>query len=424
MKINFFIVVFTILSIFPSFGLSYTINFTASGATTTVGDVTVQNLTKGTSVVVPAGNVLILTDATALNQINSDPNNIHVYSNNTGSIKLSFNAILAGRATVSIFSFDGKKLAENYSILHAGINTFQISLPQGDFIIRVKGNGYNYSSKTTNSAHSISQISIQHENVQSENTIQKVKCELPTTTMNYSAGDVLLYKCTSEKYSNIVVDVPATSKSTNFNFDTCTDVDGNNYCTVTIGTQTWMAENLKTTSYKDGTNIQNLWNDDAWANDTTGSYCWYNNNNANKTVYGALYNWYAVNSGKLAPAGWHVPTEDEFITLKRIINNGYYNSSSIDSIGGKIKESGFSHWTNPNTGATNETGFSALPAGARIVNGTASFININKNGAWWTATDDVGTPNAWFEYVSYKNTGFYYLNPPKSSGCSVRCVKD
>ncbi|MBI5010148.1 MAG: fibrobacter succinogenes major paralogous domain-containing protein, partial [Bacteroidia bacterium] len=135
------------------------------------------------------------------------------------------------------------------------------------------------------------------------------------------------------------------------------DIDGNVYQTVTIGTQVWMKENLKTTKLNDGIALPNVIDNAAWAALTTTGYCWYNNDATTyKSTYGALYNWYAVNTGKLCPIGWHVPSDDEW-TLLTTFRGGY------SVAGGKLKETGTLHWTSPNTGATNETGFTALPGG-------------------------------------------------------------
>ena len=133
---------------------------------------------------------------------------------------------------------------------------------------------------------------------------------------------------------------------------TATDIDGNVYHTVTIGTQIWMVENLKTTRYNDGSPIPFVTDSSSWSNLTTPGYCWYNNDTTNKNTYGALYNWFAVNTGKLAPTGWHVPTDDEWTTLTT-----YLGGESI--AGGKLKETGTTHWRTPNAGATNEIGFTA-----------------------------------------------------------------
>ena len=142
------------------------------------------------------------------------------------------------------------------------------------------------------------------------------------------------------------------------NCGTVTDVDGNVYNTVTIGTQCWLQENLKTTKYKDGTSIPLVTDNSAWGSLSTPGYCWYNNDDTYKNTYGALYNYYTVLTNNLCPSGWHVATEREWSTLVT-----YLGGASI--AGGKLKESGTTHWVTPNTGANNETGFIALPGGRR-----------------------------------------------------------
>jgi len=194
---------------------------------------------------------------------------------------------------------------------------------------------------------------------------------------------------------------------------TVKDIDGNVYKTVTIGTKVWMAENLKTTKYNDGTAIPLVADDKAWEALTTPAYCWYNNDaTANKKTYGALYNWYTVNTKKLCPTGWHVPTDAEWTTLTT-----YLGGESV--AGGKLKETGITHWTTPNTGATNETGFTALPGGSR--NGAYYFIGYY--GSWWSATE-YDAIIAWYRYLYYYKSTVTRDNYAKQVGFSVRCLRD
>lgn len=191
------------------------------------------------------------------------------------------------------------------------------------------------------------------------------------------------------------------------------DIDGNVYSTVTIGTQVWMVENLKTTKFNDNSPIPNIMEGDAWTNLTSPGYCWYNNDALNyKASYGALYNWYAVNTDKLCPAGWHVPSSTEWTTL--IVTLG---GESV--AGGKLKETGITHWESPNNGASNLSGFTALPGGIR----PGFFDWISSHGLWWSTTDwDVSS--AWHLIINYDSPYSYmpYIN--KFEGLSVRCVKD
>ena len=207
---------------------------------------------------------------------------------------------------------------------------------------------------------------------------------------------------------------------------TVKDIDGNVYNTVVIGTQIWMKENLKTTKYNDGTAIPNVTDNTEWENLTTGAYCWYDNDNSYKNPYGALYNWYAVETGKLCPEGWHVSSSFDWIKLKFFLggNTDFIigNTPPGKPEGGKLKETGTSHWKAPNTGATNETGFSALPGGWRE---NDRFKYFGTAGYWW-GDGDAGqaTWEALGRIMKYDNKEVWRLYNPKRSGLSVRCIKD
>ena len=196
---------------------------------------------------------------------------------------------------------------------------------------------------------------------------------------------------------------------------TVTDIDGNVYHTVTIGTQVWLVENLKTTHYRDGTAIPNVTDGNTWDNLTTGAYCDYDNTPSNSDIYGRLYNWYiTTNSHNICPKGWHVPSDAEWTTLIT-----YLGGASV--AGGKLKETGTTHWESPNTGATNETGFSALPGGTRYDDRT--FGGIGYYGYWWSSTE-YGTDDAWGRDVIYVVSGINRWSYGKTVGLSVRCLKD
>ena len=194
-----------------------------------------------------------------------------------------------------------------------------------------------------------------------------------------------------------------------------TDIDGNTYNVITIGTQVWMKENLKTTRYNDGNSITNITDNAVWVSLTTNAYCWYNNNSSTyKADYGALYNWYSINTGKLCPTGWHVPSDAEWTILTT-----YLGGESI--AGGKLKEIETSHWTTPNTSATNESGFTALPGGNRSNPGT--FFSIGLYGVWWSSTEYSST-QAYYRHMDYNNISVSRVFTTKTDGFSVRCVKD
>jgi uncharacterized protein (TIGR02145 family) len=201
----------------------------------------------------------------------------------------------------------------------------------------------------------------------------------------------------------------------NIKAQTVTDYDGNVYDTVVIGPQVWLKENLKVTHYSDGADIPNVADNTSWAALTTGARCYYaNDSSANDSVYGALYNWYAVNnSGNICPEGWHASTYGEWTAAETFLGG-------ISVAGGKMKESGTLHWNNPNTGADNSSGFTGLPGGFRDQAGT--FQTIHENGLWWTSTGSGSS--AWSLYFWYLFAGVDANAAPKKFGMSVRCVKD
>ncbi|MFA6403420.1 MAG: fibrobacter succinogenes major paralogous domain-containing protein [Salinivirgaceae bacterium] len=212
----------------------------------------------------------------------------------------------------------------------------------------------------------------------------------------------LLLFCACEKNSEVIEE------------GSVTDADGNIYTTVKIGYQIWMVENLKTTKYNDGTDIPHISDSIEWAGIISPGHSWYKNDIANKATYGALYNFYSVDTDKLAPHGWHVATNGEWEELIK-----YVGGTRI--AGGKLKELGLAHWFAPNYGATNEYGFTALPGGFRHIDG--SFMGLIYDGYWWTSTA-FGLPKPLCNSISYRTNDVYPLELSKTAGLSVRCVKD
>jgi uncharacterized protein (TIGR02145 family) len=200
-------------------------------------------------------------------------------------------------------------------------------------------------------------------------------------------------------------------------YGTANDLEGNSYKTIKIGNQTWMAENLRTTKYNDGMSISRTLVDSAIYNPSTGSYDSYNSTDANDTIrnMGLLYNWYAIATGKLAPAGWHIATQAEWDTL--ILNLG-----GISNAGGKLKEAGLTHWVTPNEGATNESGFSALPSGRFYITGP-SFTNYSNNAYFWCATPYNAGEGTMYS-VTYSDKAIFKGHAQKTNGFAVRCVKN
>lgn len=206
----------------------------------------------------------------------------------------------------------------------------------------------------------------------------------------------------------------------NVSYGSMTDQDGNVYKTVTIGSQTWMAENLRTTKYNDGSSIPNLTDASDWHYTTSGAYCNYNNSTDEDLIkiYGRLYNWHSINSGKLAPNGWRIPTDDDWLDLLEYLGG-------FDIGPSKLKEKGTTHWKSPNADATNESGFTALPGGSRdgYISNDIEFNNKGELGNWWTNTEHI-TNSSYSYCLSYQGGGISRSNYPKYFGFSVRCIKN
>lgn len=202
--------------------------------------------------------------------------------------------------------------------------------------------------------------------------------------------------------------------------DTVTDIDGNVYHMVTIGAQVWLVENLRTTHYRNGDPIPLVTNGDLWKTLTTGAYCIYDNLPANANTYGLFYNWPAVADNRnICPTGWHVPSNEEWSALGIFLGGK-------DVAGGKMKstgtiEQGSGLWYFPNTGATNSSGFTALPAGYRINYG--NYYSIGNVGYFWSSSDTTSL-NAWNYVLDANNESLIRNYNLQANGFSTRCCKD
>jgi uncharacterized protein (TIGR02145 family) len=254
---------------------------------------------------------------------------------------------------------------------------------------------------------------------------------------DYNAGKTAKHQYSTEGTKTIKLEVKDTDGLTdsttqniivsNTSTGTMTDQDGNVYKTLIIGNQWWMAENLKVTHYRNGDAILKVTDDTVWENLTTSAYCAYDDNESNVNTYGYLYNFYAVDdTRKLAPEGWHIPTETEWQALIDFLGG-------ISVAGGKLKETGTTHWTSPNDYATNESGFTALPGG-RAPTCSEDFLRINFSASFWSSTETYDAALTAWGYSLF-NTQNPYLpsvtggaispwDDAKYNGFSIRCIKD
>ena len=260
------------------------------------------------------------------------------------------------------------------------------------------------------------EIRIDGKLVISHSDFRKSKYTVTKKLVGLTSGSTMEVKLEGSRGRFIIVKIKGELAT-----GTISDVEGNSYKTIKIGDQRWMAENLKVTRFNDGSPITYAPETADWvALDRTNNhaYCWYNNDSGFKNIYGALYNSFAVHSSKeICPDGWHIPDGGEWYQLCLFLDPDAVQDMGVSSTitGGLLKETGTIHWESPNTGATNQTGFTALPGGIR--DRVGSFIDIGKNGTWWS---DFGYSYAIMHY----NTSDLSFSEGGEQGFSVRCIKD
>jgi uncharacterized protein (TIGR02145 family) len=415
---------------------NYLLTFSGTGASTIVSSVKVENLTKGTTLTFNGSDKLLLTSATHVNPVEDNQSaELKIYPNPvTDNATVEINPPVAGDAIISICDMTGKEVAQTKSYLEKLRQVFKLTgIKKGFYLVNVTGNNYQFSGKLISNANYRGTINIEKVNINVKTVDEKAaKTESKGTYgivyMAYNSGERLKFTGTSGIYSTVKTDIPASGKTINFNFIACTDGDNNNYPVVEIGAQIWMAENLKTTSYNNGAHFPEIKDNNSWSIETGRAYCWYNNDSASyKDTYGALYNWFAVEGKvinpfkpwyiwyqKICPTGWRVPSKDNwaYLTTYLGVNAGL-----------KLKETGTGHWESPNTGATNETGFSALPGGERMVLiQFTAFSNMGKRGFWWSSSN-YGFDMAWYRGV-YNSIYGEVSHTTMRNGYSIRCIKD
>lgn len=416
-------------------GQPFSISFSGIGLST----VKVQNLTTGVIVDVPAGDVLYLSTITDIQEnIDLKSSGLKIYPNPmTDKSTLTILPPISGDAIITICDLTGKILIKFKDFLNNCAQEFSLSgLKNGLYVINVQGSSYHFSSEllSTGISDGTENITKLNDNIRTA-SIKKAMNEAKglegTINMAYNSGERLKYTAVSGNNSTVMTDIPTTDKTVIFTFSECKDGDNNYYPIVQIENQIWMAENLKTTKYIDGTDIPQVTDNTAWSNLLTSGYCWYNNNIANKDIYGGLYNWYTVKTGNLCPSGWHFPNigYNEFNILYNYLNMNGYRTIAIGDIAKSVAStSGWASSTIPGAvGNTdypalrNATGFSALPSGYRGSSGT--FQGLGGWAYYWS--DEYAYPEATTYVLIYLSGNFSgFNNNNRKSGMSVRCVRD
>jgi len=416
---------------------NYFITFAGTGASTTVNSVKVENLTAGTSLTLNGSDILrLMIITTNINSIeNNQSSELKIYPNPmTDNSVLQIYPSEEGNAVISVLDLAGKLIAQIQSYLENNLQEFRISgIKSGFYLISVKGSNYQYSGKLLCNSKAAGTISIEkitnNQIVAEKISKTDYKGTQATVDMAYTSGDRIKFTGISGNYSTVKTDIPAGDKTITFDFIACTDGDNNNYPVVAIGTQVWMAENLKTTKYSDGDLIGTT--TPATLNisgESTPKYQWaYEGNESNVATYGRLYTWYAVTDNRnICPTGWHVPTDVEMSILTLYLtNNGYGFEGSGNDIG-KSMATTFGWITNPTPGcigndqaSNNSSGFTGPPGGT-VESG--SFGGVGIIGDWWLATEQSAI-SAFNLLLECNYWGKSIFSNRKYQGFSVRCLR-
>jgi uncharacterized protein (TIGR02145 family) len=400
------------------FSQDYQIRFEGAGASTSVSSVRVDNLTQGTTLTMPGDQILhLMKDITGIQSASrQEINSIRFYPNPMDHYtRMEFDVPEACTSQIEISDLSGRIVAATRGVVQPGLQLYKITgLPGGMYVVKIKAGHYQYTGKLVSnytSGHA-AQIVFQESLAQNNRPLKNASSEI---RMQFNDGDRLLFTGTQDKYTTVVVDVPSQNKTIPFRFVACTDADGNHYPVVQIGDHLWMAENLKTTSYNNGDLIPLITDNSQWQSAASGAYCPYENNAALAEDYGMLYNWYAITDSRtIAPPGWKIPDFDESIAFAKSLVGD-------KAVGGLLKETGLTRWIAPNTGASNATGFTAVPGGIRWVNG--SFSSLGYYGYWWCPSDNDETHSYAFGLNNASDSLKFYIGE-KNYGLSVRCLKE
>jgi uncharacterized protein (TIGR02145 family) len=410
---------------------NYLISFAGMGATNTVGSVKVENLTAGTYANLNGDDILHLTGTVGIPAFeNKFSPELKFYPNPmTNYSMLDIYSPVRGDAMINIYDISGKQVFEGQGYLESGKQEFRISgIHSGFYLISIKGKTYQYSGKLLCTGKSNGAIQIEKVSGNMQSTDSKKSGMISegtkgsTVDMEYTTGDILKCTATSGDYTTVNTLIPEEDEEVIFDFIPCTDGDDLHYAVVKIGTQTWMAENLRTARYSSnndsiGTTIPaNL----DISGESMPKYQWaYDSNEINVDTYGRLYTWYAATDNRnICPAGWHLPTDEEWTTLINYLGGDF-------SAWAKLKETGETHWMigSTFTTPTNESGFTALPGGHR--NEKFGFLGKGIAGSWWSAKEN-STSDAWYRTLDF-NTDYVirdYMAYTKKDAISIRCLKD
>ena len=431
------VLILFLLFIEYSFGQEYLISFSAMGAGSSIDSIKVENVSQSKSITLDGSDILQLKKSVTANVqlLKNHDSCLRIYPNPVREHgNVDFFTPVSGAVTIDIFDLSGRKIYTMLKEMNIGMNSFVINgLGNGVYSVRIHSKAYSYNGKIVSCSENASNVSIGFNGSSNINILSpKLKSAKAAIQMQYNKGDQLKYTAYSGIYKTIFPDIPTESKTIYFKFVDCKDPDNNIYPIVQLGKQVWMAENLKTTTYNDKKGIPLETNDVLWDNMTSSGYCWYDNDKKKYgDKYGALYNWYAVETKKLCPAGWHVPSDEEWTNLSDyLIANGYgylgvgknIAKSMATTWGWDDEDTEYGH-VGYDANKNNRSGFSGPPGGlrgGRVGMGYYGSFNIGRRGQWWSSTVD--NANAFTRHLMYYNADLVRFYSGKSVGLSVRCV--
>jgi uncharacterized protein (TIGR02145 family) len=421
---------------------NYMIGFAGTGSSNTVDSVRIDNQTQCTSLTIGGADILNLSLLTGVGQnTEAFTDLVNIYPNPSADLfTLDIESASDENACLGIYDISGRSVVHRNICLKKGYQKFYIDgIPEGVYILKVGSDHYQYSSKLISHAAAEKVPEIKGSGTLEENGVQKIlagsgekndkRGGRSVISMLFNIGDTLKLTGRSGNFRTICMLFPSGDQTVTFNFVNCTDADSNHYAVVQIGTQIWMAENLKTKKYRDGSAITNVQDSATWGSTTSGAWCDFHNDPAEGNYYGRLYNYYAVSDARnIAPLGWHVATNAEWNKME------VYSDSTVDTtalggtgalIGRIMKEGCNTRWQfYDSTAGWNSAGFTALCTNFRNSSGAWSLApNNNHDDSFWTATP-YNTNMAWNKSFRWCTRDIYSLFNFKRAGASVRCIKD
>lgn len=370
----------------------YQISFTGSGQSNTIDSIMVQNLTQDTYLTLGGNDVLHLVGTVGISDL-YDNRNLNVYPNPmVESSIIEFSNSTTGRICIEIFNEQGVLIKNKNSKITNGKQRFEIlNLNTGIYTVSVSAIDWKYTAKLISLGKNTGNTTIEHRCTNNESMFKKdLQVKKDLVQMQYNNGEIILFIGYASDYSRVTTLLPTQSQVVDFEFIPCVDGDGNNYSVVTIGTQTWMAENL---------------------NYETEESSWYNNSATNGDIYGRLYTWDAAMIA--CPSGWNLPNNEEWTILRSYCGG-------MNEAGRELKST--NGWNNNGNG-TNSSGFSALPAGWWSTY-SGSFSRIGELSNMWSSSD-VGVPHYMHSWMLHdSNDMFIDAEYHRTRGQSVRCIKN